>query len=199
MQPPTKRDQANAKRRRQILEAAVMGFVENGYHQTGMRDIAARAGVSTGNLYNHFSSKTDMLAEIAEIERADIAPFLEMLQRDDPAPVVLDAFAKAYTRHLSDPVTLILSLEITSEAIRQTDIANLFTDSRNAMIAALSGLIERGVQEGQMRQMPDTSETAHLILEMMEGTAFRHGIEGHKLKPLLTTQTAFIRAALVVS
>ena len=66
----TKRSKAVARRREQILEAAVTCFIENGYHQTGVRDIARRAGISLGNLYNHFPGKHDVLAEIAALERA---------------------------------------------------------------------------------------------------------------------------------
>ena len=41
--PESIREKATAKRRNQILEAAVMCFLERGYHQTGVRDIAAEA------------------------------------------------------------------------------------------------------------------------------------------------------------
>lgn len=58
--PATRHDRAVAERRGRILEAAVMSFLENGYHQTGVRDIARRAGVSLGNLYNHFPGEHDV-------------------------------------------------------------------------------------------------------------------------------------------
>ncbi|HDO1150981.1 TPA: helix-turn-helix transcriptional regulator, partial [Aeromonas salmonicida] len=41
------------QRRELIIQAALGCFIERGFHQTGMRDIAAAAGVSLGNLYNH--------------------------------------------------------------------------------------------------------------------------------------------------
>jgi AcrR family transcriptional regulator len=64
MQEPlveTKRDKELKSRRAHILEAALMSLLEKGYHQTGVRDIAKRAGVSLGNLYNHFSGKHAVL------------------------------------------------------------------------------------------------------------------------------------------
>lgn len=194
--PPTKRANATAQRRRIILEAAVTGFIEFGYHQTGVRDIAKRAGVSLGNLYNHFAGKTEVLAEIAAIEREELAPFLDILSKDASAIDVLQEFVPAYTRHLSAPETIILALEITNEAIRQPEIADLFTDSRNALITALEKLLTRGAQEGSMRRMPNATETAYLILEVIEGTAFRHGIEGLPMDTLLRNQTDFIMAAV---
>ena len=193
---PTKRAQAAAKRKSAILEAAVTCFILSGYHQTGMRDIAGQAGVSLGNLYNYFAGKADILAEIAAIERAELEPFLEMLAQKAPALEILETFIPAYTKHLATPETVILALEITSEAIREPSVAAMFTESRNALIKALGELLTRGIDEGSLRPSQNVTETAYLVLEVMEGTAFRHGIERVPLKRLLTTQTDFLRAAL---
>jgi len=43
--------------REQILEAALELFSHHGFGATSVRDIAARAGVSTGNVYHHFPDK----------------------------------------------------------------------------------------------------------------------------------------------
>ena len=40
-----------------IEDAAVNLFMEHGYHATSMRQIAERAGLALGGIYNHFSSK----------------------------------------------------------------------------------------------------------------------------------------------
>lgn len=193
---PTKREKATAQRKAAILEAAVLCFIESGYHQTGMRDIAKRAGVSLGNLYNYFGGKTDILADIAAIERNELVPYLEILAKDAPAIDVLSEFVPAYTRHLSAPETIVLALEITGESIRHPDIASLFTQSRQTLIEAIAGLLERGIREASMRDMQCTTETSYLILEIMEGTAFRHGIEHAPLQRLLKNQMDFIRAAV---
>lgn len=63
-----KRQQQTDSRRAQIVEAALACFVSSGFHQTGMRDIADAAGVSLGNLYNHFPNKQALIAEIAALE-----------------------------------------------------------------------------------------------------------------------------------
>src|SRR5438876_10771880 len=43
--------------RRQVLDAALHLFSHQGYRATTMREIADAAGVSTGNVYHHFSDK----------------------------------------------------------------------------------------------------------------------------------------------
>ena len=49
-----------------IERAAKDLFIKQGYHATSMRDIAARADVSLGNLYNYYSTKEDLLKSITE-------------------------------------------------------------------------------------------------------------------------------------
>jgi len=55
-------------RRAQLLEAALHCLMVKGFHQSSMRDIAAQAGLSLANLYNHFENKSALVAEIAQME-----------------------------------------------------------------------------------------------------------------------------------
>jgi AcrR family transcriptional regulator len=47
-----------------IEDAAIELFLEQGYHATSMRQIAERAGLALGGIYNHFSSKEDIFEAI---------------------------------------------------------------------------------------------------------------------------------------
>jgi TetR/AcrR family transcriptional regulator, cholesterol catabolism regulator len=53
-----------ARRRREMLDAAVELFRERGYLGTTVDDIAARAGVTKRTLYHHMGNKENILAEI---------------------------------------------------------------------------------------------------------------------------------------
>jgi AcrR family transcriptional regulator len=50
--------------RRRILDAAYKLFLDQGYHATSMRQIAARSGMALGGIYNHFGSKDDIFSAI---------------------------------------------------------------------------------------------------------------------------------------
>ena len=50
------------ERRREILRAAARLFREQGLAATGMREIAAAAGMAVGNLYYYFRDKGELLA-----------------------------------------------------------------------------------------------------------------------------------------
>jgi len=49
------------RRRRQIVAASIALFGKRGYYATTIRDIAARAGVSVGLIYQYFGDKEDVL------------------------------------------------------------------------------------------------------------------------------------------
>jgi AcrR family transcriptional regulator len=53
-----------ATRREELLELAAMMFAERGLRATTVRDIADAAGILSGSLYHHFSSKEEMVDEV---------------------------------------------------------------------------------------------------------------------------------------
>jgi len=50
--------------RERLLEAALQQFTAHGYHGASMRQIADAAGVAVGGIYNHFSSKEEILKAV---------------------------------------------------------------------------------------------------------------------------------------
>ena len=48
-----------------IMQAAVELFTRQGYHGTSMRQIADRAGIALGGIYNHFDSKEDIFQQVS--------------------------------------------------------------------------------------------------------------------------------------
>jgi len=58
--------QVMEKKKGSIERAAQALFIKQGYHATSMRDIASRADVSLGNLYNYYATKEDLLKSITE-------------------------------------------------------------------------------------------------------------------------------------
>ena len=61
--------------RQAVVDAAYSLIIEQGYAATSMRQIAERAGLALGSIYNHFASKDEVFRAIIE-ERH---PFFQML------------------------------------------------------------------------------------------------------------------------
>jgi AcrR family transcriptional regulator len=66
--------------RQAILQAAYGLFLENGYSATSMRQIALRAGLALGGIYNHFPGKETIYSTLF-IERHPFQQILPVLLR----------------------------------------------------------------------------------------------------------------------
>lgn len=66
---------AVAATRARILRAAEALFSTQGFHGTGLREVAEKAGVSLGNIYNHFADKETLFRELmADLEKRYLDP-----------------------------------------------------------------------------------------------------------------------------
>ncbi|HOO56638.1 MAG TPA: TetR/AcrR family transcriptional regulator [bacterium] len=90
---PGLREIKKGRRERRILDAAGALFEERGFTPVSMEEIAARAEVGVGTLYNYFSSKKALLLSI--ISR-DTGIALESAQRiiDSPPDGYVDAMTE---------------------------------------------------------------------------------------------------------
>lgn len=166
------------QRREQIIQAALGCFIERGFHKTGMRDIAAAAGVSLGNLYNHFARKEELIALIASLEAAELQPLLDELAQG-PARAALARFAAGYLAWSLTPENLLLGTEILAELTRHPEMAATFASNQRQLCDALAAAVRRGQQAGELAAhlLPDL--TAQLLLDALEGQAVRHALALH--------------------
>ena len=92
---PGPREEAKAVFRRAILTAAADVFVEQGFHAARIQDIAVRARIGVGTVYNHFEQKEDVLQALLEEHRA------AMIDRFAARPGDAEDFATSLTQRLS--------------------------------------------------------------------------------------------------
>ncbi|WP_026527411.1 TetR/AcrR family transcriptional regulator [Butyrivibrio sp. VCD2006] len=60
------REEQKEERRQAILMTALTLFVEKGYHETKVSDIAAAVPMSTGLMFHYFKSKEELLMELVQ-------------------------------------------------------------------------------------------------------------------------------------
>jgi AcrR family transcriptional regulator len=82
---PRRRDEARALFRNAILDASEAVFAERGFHGARIQDIAARARIAVGTVYNHFAHKDDVLAALLELRSEELVAQLRPV-RGDPKP-----------------------------------------------------------------------------------------------------------------
>jgi AcrR family transcriptional regulator len=90
-------------RRDQILEAALLCFSENGFHQTGMSDIVRRSGMSHGAVYVYFPSKDDIIEALADDRHQREAILNTAVQQASNPLEALHALVRVYAGWMIDP------------------------------------------------------------------------------------------------
>ena len=171
------------EKRHVILTAAIDCFLEKGFHQTSMRDIAKKSGSSLGNIYNHFKSKDVLIAEIATLEAEELNDLTFFLNKDRSALLILKEFIDIYLKLVSKRENILLTAEITTEGLRNKAIGKGFVANRAKLAKALTELITKGVLSKEFSGDIDKKEAAHLILDLIEGLAMRSAYEMKKVSP----------------
>ncbi|MFJ6612617.1 TetR/AcrR family transcriptional regulator [Streptomyces sp. NPDC091289] len=63
IEPPGRRERKKAATRQKIADAALRLFLERGYDDVGIRDVAAEADVAVTTLFSHFAAKEALVFE----------------------------------------------------------------------------------------------------------------------------------------
>ena len=162
---PGRRERQKLEREQRILAAARRLFDRRGYLNTSMEDVARRAGLAVGTLYNYFSSKDQLLVALSQIDTEHLLSVGERILADPPDDPV-EAIA-ALTEVMVQGITagerrLWRELFVASIAAPDTLGARMFAlDMR--LIAQLTTMLDRFKVRGSIDASVDTSRAAGLF------------------------------------
>jgi AcrR family transcriptional regulator len=144
------REEQHERKRLAILHAAAKIFVDRGYHETSLADIAASLGVTKPTLYYYVASKEEMLAQIATAALTQTeAHFAEAAQCGRDALDTLRLFMRVYVRSMdSDFGRCLLAARHMRLA---TPTQQRLTAGFRRIDACVRELLERGARDGSMR------------------------------------------------
>lgn len=116
-------------KRQAILDIAKATFIEQGYSNTSMSEIASRVGGSKATLYNYFSSKEDIFAAVMEASAADkIAHAFHLLEKNNDIRTTLIDFGMHYLHSILAPEIMAIRNMAINEANR-SDISRHFYEN----------------------------------------------------------------------
>ncbi|PYC77614.1 TetR/AcrR family transcriptional regulator [Streptomyces tateyamensis] len=145
---------AAQRKRRAIIDAALVEFLREGYSAASMDAITARSGVSKATIYKHFGSKERLfLAVIGGIlptTYADLEPFNSTIAQATDLRAALIRLTLDWTRILLRPDIMSLRRLVIGEIDRFPQLGQLWYrvsyDMNNGpLIEAFTELGERGV------------------------------------------------------
>ncbi len=146
---------SSEERKGQIIQTALYLFKEKGYENTTVNNIIDAAGISKGGFYHHYSSKEELLEDLAQIFLAKIAKIIDdIASRED-----LSALEK--TNEYLEQVNS-LKQEKSTEVMaflaemyaggKNKQLENLIFDYGQKMVAPImKSIIVQGIEEGEFK------------------------------------------------
>lgn len=160
-----------------ILDAAEELFVEHGYRETTVSDIAKHAGMSAANLYRHYENKEDIAAACANrcLEKKNAAMRDVLHIKKLSAPERLEEFIVALLRY---------TYEETQNRPRMGEMIEGVIQSRpeviHVMLSNLQSMIAEILAQGNAQQefavenVVSTAETVFVSITVFFTPLFMH-------------------------
>ncbi|MGP7796066.1 helix-turn-helix domain-containing protein [Sphingomonas sp. CLY1604] len=152
-----------------MIDQARKLFIENGFHATGIAQIARESGVAVGQLYRDFSAKEDIVAAIVDTDcRSFMAAEALRLAIQQGDEVAVRDWIRQFVLPEDDLDDSRLFAEIMAEAGRNSRIAAIFdathNDVRILMLDALAMLAPGEALADKRVALADTILTMSLGL-----------------------------------
>jgi AcrR family transcriptional regulator len=166
---PEQLESIRSKSRKRILDASFQLMAENGYESTTIAEIARKANISKGLVYNYFESKESILRSLVEGAFQEGDQLMgEIMQGNARQSLrnLLNWFFREL-RERPDFWKLISSLSLKVD--RFEFIQTILTTKMNEYVRFLTGLLtEIGIEHPE--------EEARVIAALMDGIGFQYVI-----------------------
>ena len=159
-----------------IRKAGVRLIFERGYEAMSLRQLAAEVGIQAGSLYNHISTKQDLLFDLVQEHINDLLRELDLALEGKADPVEkLRAFVAF---HVSYHMTRKREVFIANSELRSLEAKNydVVVALRGAYEQRLAQILTDGVSEGVF-EVVDIQVATFAIIALLTGlcTWYRPG------------------------
>lgn len=177
-----------ARRRAEILRAALRAFRDKGYHATTLDDIAEHVGVRKTALYHYFPDKESILYECHRESLAEVRRLMAIA--GERAESATDHLALVIREHVRVMIETLegspLAFEVTAlSPERQTEVIQ----ARDKYERGLRKIIDGGVKGGEFRPV-DSKIAVFAILGAINWIARWYSPDGAVQAPELGRQFA---------
>jgi AcrR family transcriptional regulator len=179
-----------ARRRTEILDAAVQLFAERGYQQTEMQNLADQVGVGKGTLYRYFASKDSLFLAAADrvMVRLREAVDAAIAGIDDPIERIRQGI-RSFLRFFSERPERVEIL-FQERAHFKDRKKPTFLQHREINVERWRALYRDLIGQGRLRDMP-ADRISDVIGDLLYGTIFTNYFTGPR-KPLEVQATDLI-------
>lgn len=160
------------ERRKEILDAALELFATQGYHNTSISQIAKKAEVSKGLIYNYIEKKEDLMYEIVYSRFSEGDDFMKQIgEQPDAKSRLRLIFDMSFDYLMSNPHQSKLMASLSLQLDQFPDLTELV----KARYAGMLPLVEALFQE---IEVPYPREEAITITAMLDGLGLQYLVMG---------------------
>ncbi|WP_339315086.1 TetR/AcrR family transcriptional regulator [Paenibacillus sp. FSL R10-2734] len=166
------RDQELRKERtNDILKHAVELFAQKGLEATKISDIAKKAGMSHGLIYNYFKSKEEIYASLIHLNLISFKEQLEELYQTKSPKELLEGIVRDFDKRKWNEAGFhyfFVEQIINSDAVN-LELKEALNRDYDEVLAFLSKIFKEGMENGEF--LPGVPEYhAHYFLTVLQGT-----------------------------
>ena len=170
----------------QIIDAAIICFQKFGIQKTTMNDIANEAGLSRQTVYRNFSSRSQLLEQVAELRIAQMAEKLYPLfaKYNDLATALVDGSIRSIAVSRKDRLFMDLVNQVGDHEFELFLFRG--SDRIMAIMARLWGpLLSAARRSGQIRSNLEDSEIVEWIVNVHAMLQLRSDYSNSKQRKIL--------------
>jgi AcrR family transcriptional regulator len=166
--------QARHARRQDLIDATWRLLAHTGWRDLTVDDVCAEAGTSKGAFYGYFDRKQDLLLALLDDEATAVEIMLgELAATELPTVERVRRFARAMLQRAADPARVQLRADTWAALAGEAATRERFAATVTRQRVAVRGLIERGIQAGELVDVP-ANAVASILLALTEGLVL-HG------------------------
>jgi TetR/AcrR family transcriptional regulator, cholesterol catabolism regulator len=159
------------QRRNQILEATAGLFLEKGFYETPMHEVAKAAGIGKSTLYDYFSSKDEIIVYAIENSLKEVTQRARaIIGQDTDAKSRLRHLMHMHLNHLLNNRAFFLRLTVEAGRLNR-ESQDRIQVKRHAYQDMLQDLIEEGITEGSFRPV-NAAVAMKTLISMMTPVVF---------------------------
>jgi TetR/AcrR family transcriptional regulator, cholesterol catabolism regulator len=163
----------NGTRKDVIVAKAAKLFREKGFSATSMRDLAEHVGVEAASLYNHISSKAEILQDICfKIANSFMQHIEEVDASNRTAIQKIDAILRFHIQQMVNNYEEVYVTDREWKHLTEPYLSNM-QGQRRTYRQRIASIIEDGIEKGEIKQI-DAPTVVLIILHAVSGIESWH-------------------------
>lgn len=158
------------ERTKQIIEAARTCFLDKGYFNTKMDDIARAASLSKGGVYFHFDSKREIFRALVSFDYESLSSILtEAVDSEGTLRERMLMLSKSFFTALSQGNRARMMVIVSEMSMRDEEVRQEMILASRSYVEQTTNLLKKGIQQGALRQDIDVEAVAFLLKTIVDG------------------------------